>query len=707
MYGNRPPAMTTTLKQLARVAGIDPEYQSWQGQPTTSSDASLLAALQAMAPDLGIQLATADDARGALADLERERWNEIVPPVVVGWDGALEVPFSVPAESDTAWEVEVTTESGRTVHASGTLFGLPGDSHTWPNGNVHCVRRARIWLDGELGYHRVQWRAAGTLGEALGIAAPTKAFGGPGGGPRRWGVFAPVYGLANARTGECGDLGTLRELFEAVGRRGGTYVATLPILAAFLDEPCAFSPYSPASRLFWNELYLDLPALAAEAGMEPPPHAPPIVDGTLIDYRAQYHWRRHVLDPIAERLLVTRGTEIDAWAHTTSAYDYAAFRAIGEVTRTSWRDWPGMWRDNVPVVETRMDAIAIGAEAARVNTHVVAQWAMQHQLEALASSRGPTGSPVKLYLDLPVGVSCDAYEVWRQRHLFLTSLAAGAPPDPLFLGGQNWGLPPLSPVAVRRDHYRYVIRSIRHHMKVAGMLRIDHVMGLFRLYCVPSGRPATDGVYLRYHADELLAILALESLRARCALVGEDLGTVPDRVRPAMARHGMFRIHVGQWFLPAKLGGHPEPSPPESVASLNTHDTATFAGWWRGADIDDRHDLGLISAAQDAKERVERDEGRGAVLEFVDARLQDDHLTEVERAMVGATVDLAIGPAEVVLVALDDLVLEPVPHNVPGTMAERPNWQRRVAGWADSLDEQRASAAAAAAIAGVVAARPR
>jgi 4-alpha-glucanotransferase len=234
-------------------------------------------------------------------------------------------------------------------------------------------------------------------------------------------------------------------------------------------------------------------------------------------------------------------------------------------------------------------------------------------------------------------------------------------------------------------------------------------MGLFRLYCVPSGRPATDGVYLRYPHDELLAVLALESNRARCALVGEDLGTVPDGVRPAMARHGLFRIHVGQWFLPAEPGQAPEPSPAEAVASLNTHDMATFAGWWRGGDIDDRLDLGMITDAQDAEERVLRDRARAALLAYVERpggpAIGDDRLTGVERAMVGATADLAAGPAEVVLVALDDLVLDPVPHNVPGTTTQRRNWQRRVEGWSDALDEERAPPAAAATLAAVTAAR--
>jgi 4-alpha-glucanotransferase len=288
----------------------------------------------------------------------------------------------------------------------------------------------------------------------------------------------------------------------------------------------------------------------------------------------------------------------------------------------------------------------------------------------------------------------------------MTDLAAGAPPDALFLGGQNWGLPPLSPMALRRDRYRYFIQCLRHHMKVAGMLRIDHVMGLWRLYCVPEGRPATDGVYLRYHADELLAIVTLESSRACCAVAGEDLGTVPDMVRPTMTRHGMYRLHVGQWAFPQHVGDAPTPSPAEAVASLNTHDTATFAGWWRGADIDDKRDLKLVDAAQEHGERFERERQKTALLAFADAHVEKDTLTEVERAMVAATTDLAIGHAEILLVALDDLVLDPVPHNVPGTVEERPNWQRRVERWADVLDPERAPPAAAAAVTALVAARP-
>ncbi len=686
-----------TLRDVAHAAGFDPDYTSWRGDPTSASDESVRAALHALAPDLGLDLDALDPA-AQLAALEARTWAERVPPVVRAWDGELEVPLRVAADSDAGWELEVTAEDGRTFAARGRLFELDADSHAHPavrGGHAHCIRRARLSLDGALGYHELAWSCGGESGTALVLAAPTRAWGSPGNFERRWGVFAPVYGLASPASGHAGDLGTLRRLFEAVAARGGAYVATLPILAAFLDEPCAFSPYSPASRLFWNELYLDLPRFGDALGVAVPA-APPATPG-LIDYRAQYAWRRPVIDRLAATFFADpdRAGAVAEWAAQQGVYDYAAFRAIAEVQRTSWRSWAPNLRDGTRPARNRADAVALAGDGARVDSHVFAQWAMHNQLSALR------GSPVALYLDLPVGVSLDAYEVWRWRRLFLTSLAAGAPPDGLFLGGQNWGLPPMSPIALRRGRYKYFIDCVRHHMRVAGMLRIDHVMGMFRLYCVPEGRPATDGVYLRYPADDLLAILTLESRRANCAVAGEDLGTVPPYVRPAMHRHGLYRLHVGQWSFPQHPGQPSDEAPPGAIASLNTHDTATFAGWWTGADIIDKVDLGLIGESEAVLERIERDATKDAVLALAPAL----ELPAIERAMVGVTAELAAGDAEVMLVALDDLALEPVPHNVPGTTHERPNWQRRVVGWAEALDEHRATPVAAATIAAVVEAR--
>ena len=622
-------SLSPSGRELARAAGIDADYLSWRGEPIAASDESILQALQALAPDLGIDVTAPD----ALARLEERRWTELVPPVIVAWDGELDVPLRVRADIDGAWELDIALETGGQHAARGTLFELPPDSHAHPNGVVHCIRRAHVSLGVHaLGYHQLRWRVGEATGDALVIAAPTRAYGGPGSFARRWGVFAPVYGLASATSGQAGDLGTLRQLFEAVDARGGSYVATLPLLAAFLDEPCAFSPYSPASRLFWNELYLDLPRFAAALEVQIP-SAPAGPFPPLIDYRAQYAWRRPIIDQLARAFFADpdRTGAVAAWASKRGVFDYAAFRAIGETQHAGWRQWPAELRDGTKLARTRDAAIALaGGDSARVDAHVFAQWAMQSQLAALHGQR------VALYVDLPVGVSIDAYEVWRWRRLFLTGLAAGAPPDALFLGGQNWGLPPMSPIALRRGRYKYFIDCVRHHMRVAGMLRVDHVMGLFRLYCVPAGRPATDGVYLRYAADDLLAILTLESRRAACAVAGEDLGTVPDHVRPAMARHGFYRLHVGQWAFPHVEGQASAAPPPGAIASLDTHDTATFAGWWNGADITDAADLGLIDAQQERDQRAERERTKSAVL----AMAPPGPLPDVERAMFAATAEL-------------------------------------------------------------------
>lgn len=676
--------MANDLRALARAAGIDLEYVNWRGEHVIASDQSVRQALAAIAPELGIDL----DASDAPAQLEDRQWAEVIAPVVVAWDGELEVAMRVAAEVDAPWKLEVVTEDGRAVAARGSLFDLPADSHAYPRGRVHCVRRARLSLDGALGYHALSWRVGAAHGHAMVISAPVRAWRPAGPPRRRWGVFAPVYGLASRASGEAGDLANLRTLMQAVEQRGGSYVATLPLLAEFFAENSgAFSPYSPASRLFWNELYLDLPRLGADAHVDVP--QAPVSRQGLIDFRQQYAWRRPVIDRLAQAWISdsARRADLNAWAAQYGAWDYAAFRALGEVQAVPWRAWPSSVREGTAFVRTRDEAIASGAEPARVDSHVFAQWAMEHQLESLSGGRAG------LYLDLPVGVSMDAYEVWRWRHLFLPSLAAGAPPDALFLGGQNWALPPLSPTALRRDHYRYWIDCVRRHMRVAGLLRIDHVMGLFRLYCVPEGRPATDGVYLRYPADELLAVLTLESVRAQCALVGEDLGTVPDYVRPAMAKHGLYRLHVGQWHFPTEPGKASAPAPADSVASLNTHDTATFAGWWTAADITDKRELGLIDGSQEQHERSEREATKAAIAAMLPP---DAGADPMQAAMREVTVELARGPAEVVLVALDDIALEKVPHNVPGTSVERPNWHRRVAGWEAAFDSDVIAAVAAA-----------
>lgn len=692
-------AVAPGLLELAHAAGLEPSYTGWRGAPVSASAEALVAVLRGM----GLPIDGPHDTARAATEVERQRWAELAPPVVVAWDdGALAVPLRVPAEEDAAWELVLVTERGQEHKAAGRLFELPASDHAWPaamGGRVHCVRTARIATGGEHGYHTLRWQVGRAWGEARAIVAPTRAWGAPGDAPRRWGAFAPLYAVRNAASGGAGDLAQLRVLFEEIRGRGGHYVATLPLLAAFLDEPCHPSPYSPASRLFWNELYLAIdPDAFGDATFDP--MGRPEVRATrarlaaapLVDYRAQYAWRRAILDEIAafqwERERHVRAA-VELRARHTALADYAVFRAIGEAERRPWTEWPAAWRDQLGFVAS-LDDIPAGVDVARVRTHAWAQWRMDAQLGELKRDFGGDGG---LYLDLPVGVNRDAYEVWRHRELFLLDLSAGAPPDALFVGGQDWGLPPLHPAAIRASGYAYLIDCLRHHMDRASMLRIDHAMGLHRLYCVPRGFAATDGVYIRYRPDEIYAILTLESHRNQCAVAGEDLGTVPDEVRPAMRRHGVASLFVGQFAMPGKVGDALPLPTTDHVAGLNTHDTPTFAGFWRGADIDDKRALGLIDDAQVVTERAERAATRAALTSLAggtpaaaDAAAPDTAADDAAclAAMTMCQRALAASPAHLVLVTLEDLWLEGAPQNVPGTSEERPNWRRP---WSRTIDD--------------------
>ena len=270
--------------------------------------------------------------------------------------------------------------------------------------------------------------------------------------------------------------------------------------------------------------------------------------------------------------------------------DYARFRAVGEKRRESWWTWPERLRNG---------AIETGDydETAR-RYHLYVQWLADAQVSALAERAGKRGPG--LYLDLPLGVNPDGYDVSRERDSFAVGASAGAPPDSFFTLGQEWGFPPLHPENLRASGYRYLRDVLKNHFQYAGVLRIDHLMGLHRSYWVPQNFGATKGVYVRYPSDELYAVFCLESNRSKCALVGEDLGTVPPEVRPAMAHHNIHRLYLGQFEMKPDWNDPFTWVQGGSVASLNSHDLPTFGAFWNDVDIADRQSQGLIGEEEAA-----------------------------------------------------------------------------------------------------------
>jgi 4-alpha-glucanotransferase len=505
------------------------------------------------------------------------------------------------------------------------------------------------------------------------LAAPRQA---PQPDGQWWGVFAPLYALRRQDDGGVGSFTELARFRGWIHGLGGSVAATLPLFAQFLDEPMVEpSPYSPASRLFWNETYVDVeraPGLAAsdEARdlLDDPSfqeHVARLRKADLTDHPAAAAAKRRVLEPLAQAAFEgTMPPGLAAFTANPRAADYARFRAEAERRGAWWGRWPTPERDGT------LRGTALDDEIARY--HLFAQWVAAEQLgEAAARDHAGGG----LMLDLPIGVNGAGYDVWRERRSFAPDAAAGAPPDAFWSQGQDWGAPPPHPEGARAEGYRYHAEVLRTLFRYAAIARIDHVIGLHRLYWVPRGASARDGVYVRYRSEEWYALLTIAANEANAVVAGEDLGTVPGYVRPAMRAHGLLRTYVAQREADGTRG-LPEP-PTESVAALNTHDMPTWAGFWRGADVPLREELGLIDHSQ--AERML--EARKNLRERLSADVpggDGDADGGNPRASLQASLDrLARSRAAIVMASLGDLLLEPDPQNVPGTGPERPNWRRR------------------------------
>jgi len=663
----------SALHELAALSGLLVEYEDWQHVRREASDEALVAVLHALDVDIDSPADAADTLR-----VERRRiWSCLVEPCAVAWDGVAPLlELRVEGRRRGRYSVALQLESGETREYRGRLAALPVRRWTEVDGLRYFCRELALPAGLPHGYHRLSIRVGEQRGECLLICSPTRAWGAPGTRPKTWGVFAPTYALRSQSGSGAGDLGDLETLGRWVSDLGGSVLGTLPLLAAFLDEPFESSPYSPVSKLFWNELYARVDSNGSSAE-----ELGALRSSSLVDYRKQMAHKREALARAAERAWQEERPRLEAFLGDSPRLDdYARFRAAVERHRCIFRDWPARQRDG----ELRPGDY--DEEAWRY--HVYAQYLMNRQLGALGRESG-----AELYLDLPVGVNRYGYDAWRERDSFVLDASAGAPPDALFGGGQNWGFPPLHPGRLRESGYRYLIDSARAHFEHASMLRIDHGMGLHRLYWIPDGVPATDGVYVRYRPEEQYAVFVLESHRHQCALAGEDLGTVPEYVPPAMRRHGMHRLFVVQFALPGEQGEAMSPVPAEAVASLNTHDTPTFASFWNGGEIDVRAELGLLDEEEAHEEWVNRQKLQRATIAWLRRieRLPDESSqgdAGGEEALVAGGVlsavmracleELAASDAQMVLVTLEDLWLELEPQNVPGTGWERPNWRRKM-----------------------------
>jgi len=621
------------LLTLARLYGVETSYVDVSGATREAGTEALRAVLEALG-------APATDPASAIRHERLRQHAQVLEPVValpaVGTQ-AVEVALPRRVHPRDCWLV-LETEDGRVRRTR----LMPAIHRPLASANVEGVAmdRYEATLGSPLellppGYHRLSVEGPGIDATSMVVVAPHCPLP-----ARGWGVFLPVHAMRTRADLGVGSYSALHELLGWVRGLGGQVVGTLPLYPGFYDEPFEVSPYLPVTRLGWNELYVD-PASLPE--LEVSEEARTLLGsgavtrelaslrrGALVDYRSSMALLGRVLELLAHALFArpsARREALEAFARERpELLAYARFRASGRLDEPSA---PGAPRRALASGEAALPA----DEAAR--TSLYAQWVAEQQLASAGEG---------LLLDLPVGVHPSGFDTAYEPAAFAEGVEGGAPPDRFFDKGQRWSFRPLQPRALREQRYRHVIAVLRHAMRHASVLRLDHVMGLYRLYWVPAGAEATDGAYVRYRDDELRAIVALEASRSGTAIVGEDLGTVGEEVRRGMADDRMLRSWVLQFEVSADA---PMPDPPElSVATVGTHDLPRF--------------VSFFEAPQHARWRraLGGDPRRGL-------RATLDHL--------------AAGPARLVVVDLEDLWLERWPHNRPGTGAEAGNWQHRCA----------------------------
>ena len=629
-----------TIRELCGLYGVETRYRNIEGVTVAASETALLGVLSALGIDtssdatLGVELALrAEEHAGRLLE----------PVVVVAHGSAARVSLGgVSSRSLTGARVELTTEEGERVERrfAAVAGGHPGTPSIDLGGLALPV-----------GVHRLALTSRKLDAQAHVFVTPPK----PPRPRRAFGVFAPLYGLRSATDWGIGSLTELDRLGRWAERHGAGFVGTLPLYAAFYTEPFEVSPYLPVSRVAWNEIFLDIPALPELAAA---PEAAAVMANRVfaravaslrsadrVEYREVARRKREVLEIFAGA--VDRGPRAGRFAAflagSPTIREYARFRAEHEGGPADQR---------------------LGAR----RYHEYVQFATA---EALASLRG-------LYLDLPVGVHPDGFDRAHFGAAFVDGASVGAPPDDFFTGGQDWAMPAPHPERAREDGHAYWRATLGHVMAAASVVRIDHVMGLERLWFVPSGHAAADGAYVRSPSRELRAAVAIEAYRHGTVVVGEDLGTVPPATRRGMAHDGMLRSFVYQMEAsPAR----PAPrAPRDALASFGTHDTPRFWSFATGADLAER----VASGARTKEDGAREQQRRRSLRTELEAR--GDAERGVARAYRGILSWLSDSAAVLALVDLGDLVGDPESENRPGPRSGETSWRHRLPATLEALE---------------------
>lgn len=702
--------MSRLLHELCAHTGILPEYHDIWGNRHETSDATRRALLGA----LGIACADEAECAQSIQTWQEAPWRRRLPPVLVApCDAPIQLELHLPerlAGQVGTWRLNL--ENGHAMAGHFTPESL--EQHEQRDIDGEPWREYRLYLPpvNETGYHRLEVDLAGTTQSLPLIVHPMRCHQPEclSDGRRTWGLSVQLYGVRSQRNWGIGDFTDLARLLDWAAQAGASLIGVNPLHALYPHNPLHISPYSPSSRQFVNTLYLDVEAVPDFAGCA---EARAVVAAeafqaklqslraaALVDYAGVAEAKGRVLPLLYRHFRTAHLAHGSARAQAFRAFQaqfgedlrrFALYQALQAHLHAhdgdlwGWPVWPEAWRNpDSPEVQ------AFAAEhAERIEYFEYLQWLAEDQLAQLRAKAEQLGLGIGLYQDLAVGVDKGGAETWAHRELFALEARTGCPPDDFNPRGQDWGLPPWLPHRLHEAGYAPFIAALRANMRHAGALRLDHVMGLMRLYWVPPGLQGDQGAYLRYPFRDLLGILALESQRNQCLIVGEDLGTVPDEVRHDLFEFGVLsyrlfyfeREHDGNFRAPGNFAS-------QCLVAASTHDLATLAGFWQGKDIELRERLKLypsepLREAQSADREADRWrllqalERDGLLPEGITANPAE--LPALTPALIQAIHQyLARSPAQLFIVQAEDMLGETEQANLPGTVDEHSNWRRKL-----------------------------
>ncbi len=690
------------LSQLSDLAGIIPEYYDIFGKKHVMSRASREAILSAMDLRVGTPEAV-------LLEIEKKRmrpWQSVLAPVSVisvtaqPYELPVHLPLPEGKEQTALVSLTIEDERGKKDTREYALSGVRVEQQQVINGQ----RFLRVLLPlprKDLGYYRLRLSCSPLERTGRLIVTPDACYMPEQlqDNKKAWGVAVNLYALRSERGWGIGDLGDLKQVVAWLGSLGAGAVGINPLHEIPNTSPYGISPYSPISRLYRNFIYIDMETVPEMAGVALAPEMSERIarlrSSDQIDYQAVAAVKRELLEKAFEVFLrdhyvpgTDRGMAFGQYVEREGPplRQHALFLMLSEHMRARhkaevWTKWPQEYHS----------PHSPGVEAFRKNNEkrllffAYVQWLIDQQMAEASAAARAGKMAAGLYGDLAIGAVEGGSDVWMYQDVVAEQVHVGAPPDDFNGNGQDWGFPPMIPDKLKESGYDLFIQTIRKNMEHMGALRIDHAAGLFRLFWIPRGRPPADGGYVRCDSEDLLRIIALESVRNRTLVIGEDLGTITDEMR-----HGLQRFNILSYRLFYFERNYPDPSflapehyPAMALAAVTTHDLPTLSGFWAGRDLDRKKQLGIIrDEEQYEKQKGERDRDRHLILEALRTRgllpAGDGNGQAMTPELCRAIYRyLAASPAKLVLVSMDDVIGTLDQQNMPGTVSEYPNWRQK------------------------------